>query len=422
MNQRTDSKQRFAISRVPEPRSQSLRLPDGILVQLNEDRLIEGWRIEDAAGFKQDLTALSYIAQSEEFLTEEDIVLQEIDRYGLYQRRALQYAGFVIDYFYLQRNSGDIIACDYAARLCHLLIRFWQHAVPEEQASFALPMLWRTYWRALYELIGHSNEAQYATVIQSWRKLGLQNEYLRALRHWQAICLQDEHAWFFAELLHAWVHPSTHHWQETREREVNHIVWETGTLRPPGTATFDGQNLLRELIQRWYLPRYDIKRAQLIQAELDRTGRGRAAWLLGPHSLGLQRFWAGIILGFIAVAIPGDVWKIINATKNNIILHGTIILIGIGIAFYYLAAGIYRKTQVRPWRRTIYILWPCEILSLVLGLLTTIAVAPLQLNCQLSLIDITLLTPAIAQFALFIGIFTQLLFDDKPSTAPLDAP
>jgi hypothetical protein len=28
----------------------------------------------------------------------------------------------------------------------------------------------------------------------------------------------------------------------------------------------------------------------------------------------------------------------------------------------------------------------------------------------------------LAQFALFIGIFTQLLFDEKPTTAPLDAP
>jgi hypothetical protein len=297
----------------------------------------------------------------------------------------------------------------------------------------------------------------------------LPQERVRALRAWQRICLVDDrvHNRFFEDMFCIWqqrcerwqklseqkkqdtTHNQSQHaekpcsfadWQEQREKEVDRVVWRqksTNELRWPATATLDGRRRLRYLVLNWYRPRYMITEARwiedaLYQAEYPpKSIRGEwcrsfgyaVRWL----SYGMGRLYAGIGIGFAAVVLQSDTWKVLCQGVQESSLGAIFAVVTFSVLLYfYLRTGIRRKVGKSACGRAWTLWWHGEMVAIVISSTLTVILPPLLLDegqCTFTSPWYWFLLPLLlAQFALFIGIFTQLIFEEKPTTLPLDPP
>ncbi len=408
---------------------------------------------------------------------------------------ALFYSGFIIDWCYLAAPTKPTNAVDDAARLCFVLIRFWQEQTnPDQQAELALPMLWRSYWLAL-EMIAqciateqqnlltqetdtaqlplltpempneHVRKDKKKVWLHGWIPR-IEKERARALRAWQQVCVQDAPHFlrFFEELFCPWQQTCAQllappmprwrswmrrrrpgangegtarpcafsTWQRQREREVNQLVWNQRHLRFPDLNRTVERQRLRYLIEQWYLPRYDIQQARRLHRALNRAD-GRWWSSLLACTVGVERLWAGIVVGYVATALQGDTWTILLQFTTERRLYG-IVTTGVlmVLTYLYLRQGIFRRTGVQAWKRAFGLWFHGEVFAFLVGVAFTAAMTGVLLlpegcdGCHFWVFCYRwwwwFIPLLYGQVSLFIGISSQLLFDNRPTTTPLDAP
>lgn len=422
------------------------------------------------------------------------------------EQRLLWYGAFAIEHLYL--GSSPLAATgrshDSAARLARFLVRFWEAEAGQgnARAAIALPMARRAYWRALRGVVqaadgewAHHNlqaesfgsaTAQLTQKVKrtdaawliGWLEAGeLREEYLRALRAWQAICIDDHYASFFMQILSPWLGYDGHDWQRLREDELNRTIWldpwpgfaehgDEAAGTPPGrawtlaslrarlarglfhgcpptirTATTEDQAMLRHVIEHWYLPRYDLARAAQLRAAVVRAEARHGSrperwsgWLAerlirfkwGPH--GAVRLWASIGAGYLLTGLTPDLWEMLDTMVSTHPWRAPWLLLGLpALSLGYLVYGLRHKTGLGSGRvaagRALNLWLRGQVFALAAGLVLGAAAAAVQVEGFAIWSGSGLaVVVAYAQITVAFAIFVQLLFDDKPATAPLAAP
>ncbi len=417
-------------------------LPERYWITLDRDTPAAKWIICDASERKLLVNEPSEVTGRLDVLTDDRGMVSRMARYGPVERLAARYSGFVIDAYYL-RAHDDLAFADAAARLCRIFIHYWQRreVLGDPQGQRALPMLWRTYWRALDRIAEAEPEARERRM-RGWASVGFAQEHGRALERWLQYAIDDAHVWFFADLLTPWV-PGTQHWQVRREAEVAAVVWATPArhahLRRTALTAPGGQRRIEALIEGWYLPHYDLQHARRLMALLEANAQPsqhlqRAATTLGRWVFtGAQRLYAAIAVAYAGTALQGDTWTTLAAlARDGWRWIGTMTPLVL-FTYGYLVWGIGRKTGVAAWPRAWALWWRGMLVALLVAALLTWGIAPIEFSDPsvnltdsvpwLPLVWIGILMVVLyAQLALFFGIFVQLLFEDRPTTAPLDAP
>jgi hypothetical protein len=294
-------------------------------------------------------------------------------------------------------------------------------------------MLWRLYAHSLLQL----EHLRLADPSQRWSD-DQTDEMERALTEWLTICQSDATTWLFYRQRSYWHDPDPldgapqfglAYREYRREYEVRRIAEAMETLVAwcmPQPAHAEGvkdtERMLRQYLEQlgltWYLPRYRVRDGRHAIA----VGRGYTHWYqrwVAPP-LGFSRLLAGILVGFFVFVLEDGVWRIADEIAGDPWRLTVSLIVPAGITWIYLFSGIKRKVAYDSSKRT-FLLWG-------VGQVGAIGVAVmfrwlLQPVLTWSTPTHAWIAPLIlAQFALFIGIFTQLLFDEKPTTAPLDAP
>lgn len=267
---------------------------------------------------------------------------------------------------------------------------------------------------------------------------GWVDDLAEAVDSWLAVCADEALGWFFDP---QWwqddsprpsLRSSLEERQRRREREVKRLTRALqGLLAVDGRIGDHGlrDDVCRHLEQlrlTWYLPRYDVNSAWNIRRGI---AKARAEpvrpWstLLG----GVERMYGGVGVGLLAIGLQSDTWKLLA----HLVLYRTYEAIVVYVAlmvltFGYLVLGIRRRIGLPDPARALEIWLRGQAAALIGSVLCIFLAAPglieEQFVSRLSLPVCIGMVFILAQLALFIGIFTQLLFDDKPTTAPLDAP
>jgi hypothetical protein len=444
---------------------QGCRLPDGTTIALAErNNPSSSWICPNQSNTPSKIELpISIIVRNSTFsISEEERALGKVAS-DLEPVSIVWYSGFVLERLYLEPMANLEQASDVAARLARLFLRYCTQEAErgDGRAESALPMLHRTYWRALYGVLQAvakrvpedartSNWANIKMQIRSqpesawlvgWLdELDLMAEYLQALHNWQEICFDDRHAWFFTDWFQPWADPAGTDWQRTRENELDATIWlppesdpatpaRTGrVLRPPGVDSHEGRARLRLLSESWYLPRYDLKNATALRVAVGQAEGDNGAWkpiLRGIGPYGVSRLWAGITVGYLVTALQSDTWEILAALVTHRgrwgLIIGTLLVL---ITASYLVDGIRLKTGLQRRQcleRAFSIGWRAEWFALIVGSIVIGAIAPMFAP-NLTGGRTFLLWLLYAQVALFVGVFAQLLFDEHPTTAPFSAP
>jgi hypothetical protein len=305
----------------------------------------------------------------------------------------------------------------------------------------------------------------------------VREEYLKSLREWQATIIDDDYAHFFMEILSYWRYGEECDWELLRETELNETIWNPPVppsshvayrdpfVGPPfnkqslrqqvsdikdrrdwktdlRTGTAADRAALRHVLYNWYLPRYNLKRARWISYALQRAeSKHWPEWVirLKTFPLGVVRLWASIGASAMVISFAPDVWEIlIKLMHQHKVPELTVLVAALIVGpFFYLAMGIKRRTGIRRngiiLARTWDIWWRGQVFALLLGTLITWAIGNMELKGVdagteiLTGLDVISWSGAFiiaiyAQITIALGIFVQLLFDDKPTTAPLEAP
>ncbi len=292
-------------------------------------------------------------------------------------------------------------------------------------------VLWRLYTHILLRL----EQLRLEDATQRWSDD--QTDVLEhAVTRWLTICQDEQAAWLFSQLarirgdaMHSASRSGLAAREYRREQEVDSVVAHMKLLidlreRQPAPRRQNEylEQVLRDQLELlgldWYLPRYRLCDGRHTIA----IGRGYShwyeRWLYVP--LGWSRLLAGILVGFFVFVLENGVWEM----ADDLVYDGWRLSIGIlvpaGVTWLYLAFGIQRKVACDTFQRTGHLWLIGQISAIAVALLFSWLLQPM---IQWSEPWHAWVAPVLlAQFALFIGIFTQLIFDEKPTTTPLDAP
>ncbi len=300
-------------------------------------------------------------------------------------------------------------------------------------------------------------------------------ELERAVGKWLRICQDEASAWLFLRQGEVWwgrgceEHTGERsilsYREYRRELEVNRVVEALVSPLTSTPSTSSGtssggltqvhqqalQAQLEQVVLNWYLPRYDVKKAEEVQyntlkslrrlrqsqalAQVSATKRflHRGIFRIRLVGLGTLRLWAAIGTGYAATALQSDTWTLLYGLVHTHVWGFLIGLCAMAIMPYgYLVSGIHRKVHdiKKALYRALWVWGSGEIFALVIGKSLFWVFAPLipmegnnqslQAMCDGATSFAMILL--YAQIALFFGIFIQLIFDEKPTTAPLDAP
>jgi hypothetical protein len=371
--------------------------------------------------------------------------LEQLQSSGRQLHNVLFYGPYIIEVLYLEASLVTPQYADYAARIARVLITYWREraAVEDYRAAEALQLLQRSYWRALAMILNYAENAaptrqeleklcrepQYGW-LSGWYEL-LPAEYPAALRTWQAICLDAQTEHLFAERLALWLNAQLgakqRSWQHIREAEVRALIWSDPhqrQLRTPGVTTAAGRRWLQQMSERWILSHYDVIGATRLNWQIYRAeGKPLVLALLLVLPIGASRLWAGSGIGLIGTMLQGDTWSALHwLVQDNV---SRAVAVGVGLP---LMSGLYLAYEIQQ-RAGVDALWRAVILGVkgeLFALLITLTAAVIfgsfflsDLQTAPTFAEWMLGTYLYAQIALTIGIFTQLIFDDRRITDPV---
>lgn len=316
-------------------------------------------------------------------------------------------------------------------------------------------MLRRVYMDALIDL---------ELLDYPWSVTDQREELQRAVLDWLRVCMDPQYVWLFQHSNGAWQwdHSSTASQPETietrerrREGEVQRITDALIALLKKDIAQSRGVDYREfltaqlELIGRtWYLPRYNIGRGRkaIAHARYSRfihapvhvrrpwIARWRAVFavLIRVGFLGVQRLFASTTIGLSAFVLQGDTWKTLYTLAAQEWWAVVYIVILVGVTFGYMYSGIRNAVGYKSLRQAFTLWFFGELFALalsftlmdVLGDFVRSSLADSRTNAppSLGVWNVVVMGVLLAQIGLFVGIFGQLLFGDRASTAPLDPP
>jgi hypothetical protein len=320
-----------------------------------------------------------------------------------------------------------------AATLVRRVLTWYEHTrVPYDRYHRRNEMfLWRLYTHILLRL----EHLRLEDTTQRWSDD--QTDVLEdAITRWLTICQDEQAAWLFyqavspeSDPLNTVTRSGLAYREHRREQEVDSVVAQMKLLigmcerQPPAKRQSDHlERLLRDQLEliglTWYLPRYRIGDGRQAIAISRGYTRWHEQWVHVP--LGWSRLLAGILVGFFVFVLENGVWEMADTLVQHPLRLGIGILVPASITWYYLASGIQRKVAYDAGKRTWHLWIIGQISAIGMALLFSWLLQP---TIQWSEPWHAWVAPVLlAQFALFIGIFTQLIFDEKPTTTPLDAP
>lgn len=225
-------------------------------------------------------------------------------------RRLLDYVGQVIQYFYADRaeamggEDGWILAAR-GVKLCQLFLSFLDSGrdpVRAERYHAAQLVLQRAYYfnlAFLYEVEeGRTSSQPEIELLKLYPDGWVTREYRATLRTWHGAILREENRWLFHDLLGT-----------EREDEIWSLL-----VRGDDDAQLRcffreeaGHRFVEYLIKRWFLPRYDLVRAQVLQYTVDQSRAGDDTTTIEQSPWRSRLWpWGGIGLGivFFALSLP----------------------------------------------------------------------------------------------------------------------
>lgn len=226
-----------------QPTGKGVRLPGGLLVRLAQAP--DGpWEFVNQYGARQgDIDAFTPLLQRNSYDQQAAArALGELQRISTrHTRQVLRYAGALIWHLYLDHEPLPVAQAERAARLCRLLIRFWEQDAATDLAQAALPPLWRTYRDAL-AVMAEARDALIAGAV-----LGVSDPDERALRR-RALLGRRANVW-----LSGWEREFNHAYTQAQHEVANQILARLRTVEiriSKGDSTY-----LAELwVDGWNLP------------------------------------------------------------------------------------------------------------------------------------------------------------------------
>lgn len=374
----------------------------------------------------------------------------------------------------LNRNTADWYDKQWAFAAA-TLVRGWlafyarDDAPRDRQHKANHLLLWRIYALVLIGIVKNKAKEN-----NTWSD-DQTEELERAVGEWLRICQDAASAWLFLRQGEGWwgcgseehtgKRAGLSYREYRREVEVNRVVEALVLLRTlvPSTSSGTGsgtgssgltqvhrhalQAQLEQLVLNWYLPRYDVKKAEEVQhtlkslrhqqsqalAQISTRFLHRGVFRVRFVGVGTLRLWAAIGTGYAATALQSDTWTLLYGLVHTHVWGFLIGLCAMAIMPYgYLVSGIHRKVHdiKKALYRALWVWGSGEMFALLVGIVLFWMFAPLipidgsnqslQAMCDGATSFAMILL--YAQIALFFGIFIQLIFDEKPTTAPLDVP
>ena len=300
-----------------------------------------------------------------------------------------------------------------AAKLARAWLAFYAQAdAPHDRRhNVNRALLWRVYAFTLLRL---------ASLGADWSD-DQEDELERAVGEWLTACTDERQSWLFQSQLAPWWGPGfaassrggLADREAKREWAVNAVhdqLLVVAALEHQRYQVF-AREQLEILALTWYLPRYDVVVARRIISKL-----GHWAGLLG-----FTRLFAGTVIGFSVFIFQSDSWLVLRMLSTGWRFDVTLAL-SAGL-LGYLWVGIQQRIKVwsASFKRSLMLYGINQLLAIALAYWLTNLLWPFIIRNPEA--TPSLGTPVLlAQLAIFIGIFTQLLFDDRPTTLPLDNP
>ena len=226
-------------------------------------------------------------------------------------RRLLDFVGQIIQSAYADEADGrhgevGWVLVARGAKLCRLFLDFLDpklNPTRSQRYHTTRLVLQRAYYFGLAYLYEAQNEIEkqpedslIALYLDGWDLL---REYRATLRIWHSTILREENSWLFRDVL-----------GRDREEEMwSVLVREDHDQQLRRFFTEEaGREFVEYLIDRWFLPRYDLKRAQILQYTVERSSNGADTPIRIKPPPWWRRCWpwGGIVLGvaFFVLSLP----------------------------------------------------------------------------------------------------------------------
>jgi hypothetical protein len=244
------------------------------------------------------------------------------------------------------------------------------------------------------------------------------NELYDALRKWLSVCQNSQYTSFESKKLN-------------REDKIDKALFKDGKPKV-GLKEYTKEDprfrdLIRNTADNWYLKaRYNLWIAGCLFWSVNNKGR-----LLNCL---LPRMFSAIVVGYIPLVMQGDVWKLAYCMfyHNTVWIVMPLLLI---VSFAYLYIEISRisvNKRKTIWRAFCILsigLLEALLVGFILCPLISIYFSPTTLSIEEEVIKLAIepvnclgYPQAFFLFfplAMFIGIFIQIIWEDKPITHPL---
>jgi hypothetical protein len=225
-------------------------------------------------------------------------------------RRLLDYVAPIIHHFYAERASRGrteehwILAAQ-GAKLCRLFLDFLdpqRNADRAERYYATRLLLQRTYYHLLAilhemepEVVPSSEDPRVPLYLDGW---SLPREHRAALTRWHHIILEPKNGWLFRDLL-----------DQSREAEMWSLLMDGRS--PSRLRRFfcepPGRDFVDYLIDRWFLPRYDLRSVEALRRALNELGRADDGRVVEKSAVRTHLFSSfGLVLGvfFFLACLP----------------------------------------------------------------------------------------------------------------------
>ncbi|MBS3920633.1 MAG: hypothetical protein KG012_17300 [Deltaproteobacteria bacterium] len=235
-------------------------------------------------------------------------------------------------------------------------------------------------------------------------------------RYWLRCCLKDECNYFFSLFKE---------FEINRENDVEAIIQEEYLWNVINSE--EGKKFYKQTIAEWFLKRYNKKKAKSVLKTIT-----------GIKWLDKIRFWyprliVAILIGFLPLITQKDMWLMpLNLSEIFVVFLSVLLFaLSYGYLVYECNKIINDITEAR--KRASCVCLQGFLISLLFSIFICLSIGPailndrteniIESNCIITLLELgNLFWKDIIFFAfsaLFIGIFIQLLWEEKTVTEPL---